>query len=773
MKKKKISIKIIIKNLSLQKKINSAIVITFIFIVIIFSSIQFPFQQRRMNTVMGKVRILLETLVDRDLNYLANEIFEKRDRAIELRVKQMLEVEGVLSINVYDGSGNLLASDSSREKQLSIPIGEIQNYQNNILIEKRKWNRKNVLHYIQEIIVSGDGIGYIQIFFSLEDVEFEQTLSTILYSGLLVLILIIMLFLLNYILKKAIIQPLTTLRDQMEYMEISDLGKQLEILSNDEIGELSASFNEMSLELASSVAKKKEIENELRNTKDYLQTVLNSLQSMLISTDSNGYVTQWNTAAKKFTGIHIRDTINKKVWELLPFLKNYKNRIIQLSHSGNDDLYGISDLFEYENSYFNVDFFSMEYEGSKGIVIRIDDITELQKKDEQLRQIQKMETIGNLAGGLAHDFNNALSGIIGTLSIMRYKMKKNGKIEKVKFDDYATVIEDSGKRASDMVQRLLSLSRKQDLKFESVDLNSSIRNVVKICGNTFDKAIEIIPQYTNDSSFVKADSTQIEQILLNLCINASHAMTIMRKKGEPLGGKLTISITDYTPDEDFFTNNQDLKRNNYWKISIRDTGIGMDEKTVDKIFDPFFTTKRAVEGTVLGLSMVYNIIQQHNGVIDVDSKIGVGTEFCIYIPVLAGRILSSDNEYTTDIYEGSGSILVIDDEELLRKTASNILEECGYNVFCAETGLEGIEILQRKSNEINVVLLDIIIPKLSARETYLKLKEINPEIKVILVSSIKEDARVKKLLSLGANDFLKKPYNLINLSKSVFNIIYS
>ncbi len=771
--KKKGKIQIFIKDLSLQKKINSAIVITFIFIVIIFSSIQFPFQQKRMNTVMGKIRILLETLVDRDLNYLANEIFEKRNRAIELRVKQMLEIEGVLSINVYDGSGSILVSDSSPKDQLSITIGEIQKQPNNILIEKKNWNGVKVLHYLQEIIVSGEGIGFIQIIFSLEDVEFEQTMSTLLYSGLLVLILIIMLFLLNYILKKAIIQPLTTLRDQMEYMEISNLGKQLEILGNDEIGELSASFNDMSLELASSVAKKKEIENELRNTKDYLQTVLNSLQSMLISTDSNGYVTQMNTAVRKYTGIHTRDTINKKVWELLPFLKNYKNRIIQLSHSGNDDLYGISDLFEYENSYFNVDFFSMEYEGSKGIVIRIDDITELQKKDEQLRQIQKMETIGNLAGGLAHDFNNALSGIIGTLSIMRYKMKKNGKIEKIKFDEYATVIEDSGKRASDMVQRLLSLSRKQDLKFESVDLNSSIQNVVKICGNTFDKAIEIVPQYTNDPSLVKADSTQIEQVLLNLCINASHAMTLMRKKGEPLGGKLTISLTNYTPEEDFFTNNPDLKNTDYWKISIRDTGIGMDEKTVDKIFDPFFTTKGEGEGTGLGLSMVYNIIQQHNGVIDVDSKIGIGTEFSIYIPVLAGRILSSDNEYTTDIYEGSGSILVIDDEELIRQTASNILEECGYNVVCAANGLEGIEIFQRKSHEVDIVLLDIIIPKLSARETYLKLKEINPEIKVILVSSLKEDDRVKELLSLGANDFLQKPFNLVNLSKSVFNLIYS
>jgi CheY-like chemotaxis protein len=382
-----------------------------------------------------------------------------------------------------------------------------------------------------------------------------------------------------------------------------------------------------------------------------------------------------------------------------------------------------------------------------------------------------METVGNLAGGLAHDFNNVLGGIIGTISLYKYKISKNKEITGEEAEKYFNTIEDSANRASDMVQHLLSLTRKQEIAFTPTNLNEAVKHTVRICKNTFDKSIEIETIYYEGRAMVNADPTLVEQALLNLCINASHAMTMMRGEDEKHGGKLNISVKKVSVDKFFHRLHDEAEEPEYWDVSVSDTGVGMDQKNLTKIFDPFFTTKKAGSGSGLGLAMVYNIIKQHKGFIDVYSQEGVGTTFHAFIPVLKGDTREIAVKKPEEILRGEGLILVVEDEEVMRQTAKSILMECGYDVIIAENGEEAVKVYNDNKNKIKAVLLDMVMPKMSGRETYIELTKINKNIKVLLVSGFKQDHRVESLLKLGVKEFMQKPYTLMTLANRMYHVI--
>jgi len=415
----------------------------------------------------------------------------------------------------------------------------------------------------------------------------------------------------------------------------------------------------------------------------------------------------------------------------------------------------------------NISLYPLVANCVKGVVIRVDDITELEKKESQLRQAQKMETVGTLAGGLAHDFNNVLGGIVGTLSIIKFKLDKGKEISKENLRDYLQTMEESGNRAVDMVQQLLSLSRKSEVSFAPVDLNLSVKHVLKICQNTFDKSIELSSSFMEHPAVVNADATQIEQVLLNLCVNASHAMTIMRSPDEHFGGVLNITIEMVTVDKIFCKTHVEAEEVDYYKILISDTGIGMDATTMAKIFDPFFTTKDKGKGTGLGLAMVYNIVKQHHGFIDVYSEKKLGSSFCIYFPVLHRDIDSANQIASQPLYEGSGLVLVIDDEASMRNLAKEMLLMCGYDAICANDGEEGVEVYRQRYKEIKFVITDMVMPKKSGKEVYLDIKKINPDVKVLLASGFRQDERVEAVMQLGVNGFVQKPFTLVALSKKL------
>ena len=407
----------------------------------------------------------------------------------------------------------------------------------------------------------------------------------------------------------------------------------------------------------------------------------------------------------------------------------------------------------------------MEINGEVYLQETIRDITEKKKEEEKLIQSQKMETIGTLAGGIAHDFNNVLSGIIGSVSILEYKILKNDVSQEI-IEKYLHLIHESSDRAKNMVNQLLLLSRKQELLFTVVDLVDTIHHVIEIANSSFDKSVRIIFEPKDEKYLVKADSTQLEQVFLNFFVNASHAMTIMRKENEKWGGVLEVTIDEIT------NYHADNNGGDYWCISVKDSGIGMNNELLKKIFNPFFTTKNKGEGTGLGLSMAYNIVNQHKGFINVYSEPGIGTKVNTYLPILSDeREFLVKNERKFDVPHGSGLILVIDDELIMREMATAILTECGYTTITAENGKEGIEIFREKKDNIKVIILDMVMPEIGGKEAFAKIKEIKPNTKILLSSGFREDERVQSVLKLGADGFLQKPYTLEKLASAINDIL--
>ncbi len=523
-----------------------------------------------------------------------------------------------------------------------------------------------------------------------------------------------------------------------------------------------------SFAMVSDISEIKKAEEEVRYTRNYLNNVFNSLPSMLISINNEGQITQWNTAAENQLGIPADDAISKNIREIAPFLRNYIenfNRV--LVNNAPEEYSKESFVTPEETKFMNISIYPLIFNGTRGAVIRVDDITEVEKKEEQLRQAQKMELVGNLAGGLAHDFNNVLSGITGTVSLIKLAFKSDTiDIDQLKKD--IETIEQSAVRATNLVQRLMGLSRKHDLTMVPMDLRESIESVVQICANTLDKRVEIVTDYQAEDAMIEGDQVQIEQVFLNLCVNASHAMTIMRGENDPPGGRLTITISAVYGDDDFRYTHPKAVRGYYWLARVEDTGVGMDSKTLSRIFDPFFTTKKEDLGTGLGLAMVYNIIQQHRGFIDVYSEPGRGTSFNVYLP-LKEASLSLFREETCDerLLKGTGTILLVDDEELLRKTARRILENCGYSVLVARDGFEAIDIYMENMDRISLVLLDMAMPKLSGREVFLELRKINPAVKVILASGLLDSEHIGEVMALGFSGYIQKPFTMTDLAMKI------
>lgn len=392
------------------------------------------------------------------------------------------------------------------------------------------------------------------------------------------------------------------------------------------------------------------------------------------------------------------------------------------------------------------------------------EITERKRAEKEKYQLeakllvsQKREAIGTLAGGVAHDFNNLLMTIQGNTSIMLNRVKKEDPFAKMLGD-----IEYQIERGATLVHQLLGYASKGVMEIKPVDLNELVLNTSETLRRTR-KDISINYQLEPALPPVKADEGQIERVILNLFVNAADAM--------PNGGSLNLS-TRIANKNDCKNHIYIIPGQDYAIFNVSDNGIGMTEHTAKRIFDPFFTTKEIGRGTGLGLASAYGILEKHRGAITAVSKLGEGTTFSVFLP-LTKESASKTTEIPPDLAEGSETVLFVDDETSIVDVASQMIENLGYRVFQATSGEEAIDIFQGRHSEIDLVILDIIMPSMGAGEIFDKIKEINPDIKVLLASGFSQNAYANKILERGGNGFIHKPFNSKQISKKLREILDS
>ncbi|MFW5959773.1 MAG: response regulator [Chitinivibrionales bacterium] len=392
-----------------------------------------------------------------------------------------------------------------------------------------------------------------------------------------------------------------------------------------------------------------------------------------------------------------------------------------------------------------------EITGLRGIII---DITERKKFQEQLSRSERLEATGQLAGGIAHDFNNMLGGIINMSELLKQNFDNP-----LRRNEYLEMILETASRASDLTTNMLTFARQDTIRKKPCSINKAINQAIDLLEHSIDKRVDIRKNLNAESTIVKGDISQLQNMLLNLGINSSHAID---KNGiiEFSTGTVELSST-YCTKSGF-----DLKPGKHIRIDVKDNGCGIAPEHTDHIFEPFFTTKEKGKGTGLGLSAVYGIVKSHYGEINLESSSGEGTLFSIHLPVSEESIESGDRENFTPAY-GHGRILVADDDRVIRRAAVLILEKYGYSIVTAEDGNETLEIFKKENKDLDLVVMDIQMPGKDGKECFFRMKEIDPEVKVILSSGYSRNEDIQELTDKGLQGFIHKPYRSHELTRIV------
>ena len=398
------------------------------------------------------------------------------------------------------------------------------------------------------------------------------------------------------------------------------------------------------------------------------------------------------------------------------------------------------------------------YEGkASGLFVILRDISEKTALEAQFHEAQKMESVGTLAGGIAHDFNNLLMAIQGNVSIILLNRGlDDGEYERIKN------IERYVQKGAHLTKQLLGFARGGKYEVKPTDLNDLIRNGVAMFTQA-KKEITIHMELQKHIWMVAADRGQIDQVLLNLYLNAALAM--------PEGGEMVVHT------ENLFLSRgrmkaPELEPGPYVKVSVADAGVGMEDAVRKKIFDPFFTTRAVGEGTGLGLASAYGIIRNHGGVINVESEAGMWTAISFLLPAVATEGESETEVLESgQIHKGEETVLLVDDEEMIIDIGTELLRLMGYHVLTAENGTQGLQLYKEKSDEIALVVLDMVMPDMTGGECFDKLRDLNPTVKVLLASGYSVDGQASKILDRGCNGFIQKPFKIAQFSKKIREIL--
>jgi two-component system cell cycle sensor histidine kinase/response regulator CckA len=395
--------------------------------------------------------------------------------------------------------------------------------------------------------------------------------------------------------------------------------------------------------------------------------------------------------------------------------------------------------------------------GSDEVLVVVRNVTDKRRLEQQVLQSQKMESLGTLAGGIAHDFNNILAGILGYSSFLKSQMDSGHDFYK-----YLDTIERSASRAADLTSKLLSFTRGDRVNFRPLDLNRLVGETLEIIRHTVDRSIGIETRLDEALPTIEGDAGQIQQVVMNLCVNARDAM-----RG---GGKLSIASSVCQVGGADVEVPAGGKHGAYVRLSVSDSGCGMGKEVLPRIFDPFFTTKAKGEGSGLGLSVVYGIVKSHEGFVTVRSQPGRGTVFHVFFPV-SGRPETRENLLASPPSGRDELIFVVDDEEDIRSFIRDVLQSHGYRVLLAEDGARAVRLYEERWRQIDLVILDLVMPGIRGDEAFLKMKEVHAGVKALLSTGYSLEGRAGELIARGIKGFIQKPYDFTRLLTEIRQVL--
>jgi len=551
----------------------------------------------------------------------------------------------------------------------------------------------------------------------------------------------------------------------VEELEHGKWGRSLRVFSRDELGKLTESFNKMSRTIM-------EQQGEVSKYTRQLQTLSDNAPFGMVMIDKDGIFKYINPKFRELFGYDLNDVPNGKTWFRKAYPDpTYRHHVIS---TWMNDLEGFSSGEKRPRTFTVtckggaekiINFIPVQLETGENLMA-CEDITEIRRAgeekavlQEQLRHSQKMEAIGRLAGGIAHDFNNLLTVIKGYSQLSSFELKEGDPL-RVNIDE----IQNAAERAASLTRQLLAFGRRQVMEMKVLDLNTLLRDLERMLRRVIGEDIEMVIQLAEDLGRVRADVGQIEQVIMNLAVNAKDAM--------PSGGKLTIETANVELEESYARSHVDVKHGHYVMFSVSDTGVGMTPEVRERIFEPFFTTKEQGKGTGLGLSTTYGIVKQSEGHVWVYSAQGKGTTFNIYLPRVNEPLEEIRKEVLKEeLPRGNETILIVEDEEEVRKLAGKILEKQGYRILETFNGDDALVACERRKSPIQLMLADIVMPGISGSELAKLLKPLYPEIKILYMSGHTDNDIVRQeVLEKGVN-YIQKPFTMEGLAIKVREVL--
>ena len=513
------------------------------------------------------------------------------------------------------------------------------------------------------------------------------------------------------------------------------------------------------------ITRRREAENLLRDNESRLKAIFEANPDPMVVYDLSGYPEYLNPA---FTAV-FGWTLEELKGQRIPFLPDDQKA---LTHEKIKEIFENGQSLCFETRRYTKDKHTREVlvsaavnkdENGKpvGMVVNLTDITEKKALEKQYKQAQRMEAMGTLAGGVAHDFNNILSGIFGYSHLAEVEIEHKDRAK-----EHIRQVVKSAQRASDLVQQILTFSRKNEYAKEHLHLYIVIKEALKLIRSTIPASIEI-EEHIQSKGAVLADPTQMHQMIMNLCTNAYHAMI-------DSGGVLTVKLEEREISQEPGVSGYSLRDRRYCILEVRDTGQGMDEYTLEKAFEPYFTTKSREKGTGLGLALVHAIVQEHNGHIEVSSSQGKGTGFMIYLPVADTEKTSvkPSGNYSCE-YTGTEHIMVVDDEENIRSVTGKILEGYGYTVSVFENGQAAYDAFKKNAYAYDLVFTDTAMPKMTGDALVKNIREIRSDIPVILCTGYSEKFTENQAEQMGINKYALKPFSGDELALAVREVLDS